>query len=227
MVDNNNEMMEFPDFTIAETRLWGENLRNTKFSDYPKVFRWSIAHWASGIAQETPTKWFAEFMAGEPEDWEHPKKDKLGNFDDPTWRAWMLGKIGELQPVLVTNSDKREKAMLQSLQGQNLLTYIDDALSEFSFVSGMELRRHVIRDLEADIADAAVWDLWLCHMAWMMECRDAAKKRIAKPAWDDYVKDTLMEQSKAQGMKALMSWRVARMLEEKLVRKRKVTAPTL
>lgn len=223
MVTNETEMVEFPDFTIAETRLWGENLRNTKFSDYPKVFRWVIAQMSSAIAQEVPAIWFAEFMAGEPEGevidgiaqgWEHPKKDKLGKYDDPSWTAWMLGKIGEITPSLVSAEGKKAKAILPTLQGTNLITYIEDALSEFEFVSGMELRRHVVKDLEADIADAAVWDLWLCHMAWMVERREAEQKRTAKTAWNDYVKDTRMEQSRAIGMKALMAWRMARMAEE-------------
>ena len=176
-----DKMLVIDDFTITETQLWGKNI-GQPFSDYPQVYRSIGTLLTFELAQTTPIAWYKKFVAGEPEHWKHP--------DGMPWSVIM---------AMALKSKNRVIAL-------NLVDWCLDLAEVNDYDNPIELRREVTNELQAEMNASGDWDRWLCHLAFVLEIRDSARKGIAAPAWADYSKDTIMEASRRRGIDALVAW---------------------
>ena len=84
----------------------------------------------------------------------------------------------------------------------NLCDWVDDALGEYECENGMDVRRKVTDELLKEAKSAGNWDLWLCHLGWVMQRRAAQRKGIAVTAWQDFINNTTLAAAKDMGIAA-------------------------
>ena len=183
------ETTPFEDFTVAETQLWGKNI-GQPFSDYPHVFRSVITLLSSEAAQNTPAKWYARWLDKRPTKVEQRNK-VTGEYEE----EWPQG-------LLLTLRSKYGTGLVVT----NLCDWVDDVLDEYECETAMDLRRKVTDELMKEAQSAGNWDLWLCHLAWVMQRRAAQSKQTAATSWLDFINNTTLEKAKDLGIGAFTAF---------------------
>ena len=185
----------FEDFTIAETQLWGTNI-GQPFSDYPHVFRSVITGLTSGVAQETAAKWYARWCDTETRPEMVEIKDKETGEYVFEWPAGLLLSI--------------QSSYGKGLVCSNLCDWTADVVDEGDYASGIELRRAVTEELRKEWAAAGNWDLWLCHLGWVMQRRVSQRAGVAGGAWRDYLENVTIEVAKKAGIDAFTAFMLSK-----------------
>ena len=147
------ETTPFEDFTVAETQLWGKNI-GQPFSDYPHVFRSVITQMTLGVVQHTPAKWYVRWLDADERPVKVEQKNRVtGEYEE----EWPPGLLLSLESKYGTG-----------VVVCNLCDWVDDVLDEYECENGIDVRRKVTDELTKEATSAGNWDLWLCHLAWIM-----------------------------------------------------------
>ena len=97
-----------------------------------------------------------------------------------TWLEWMEYKLASY-PTGVGG-----------VFAHNLFDWAEDIVDELgSDITGIQLRRAIINELNEETVAAGDWSLWLSHFWWVMLKRADEAKNVAPKDWKSFMKEAI------------------------------------
>ena len=219
-VSQEEEDSEFQDFTAYERSLWWDVLLQP-FDKWPRVMRWVISDIGFAVAQnmkpalveemaELKDDGFAQAMLDAPLALAEGVPRPPGYDHGST----LQGIYENLEEQGLLDDSLRQLAAFIAIPAQdNVVRWIWEVAATRPELDGLELRRAVCNQLQAEIDAGGDCSGWVIFMSWVLYCRKSGSRKT----WKQWSKTTDGSEALSAGMDSFMAWRAMRSRKEQAV----------
>ena len=214
------ETSEFQDFTAHERSLWWDVLLQP-FDKWPRVMRWVISDIGFAVAQNMSPQLVEEMAELKDDSFAKAMLDAPLALEEGVPRPPDYDHDLTLQGIcenleeqdLMDESLKKLAAFIAIPAQDNVVRWIWEVAATKPEMDGLELRRAVCNQLQAEIDAGGDCSGWVIFMSWVLYCRKSGSRKT----WKQWAKTTDGSEALSAGMDSFMAWRAMRSRKEQAV----------